>query len=147
MVIIGSIGVQREKANVHHLDTSTLAAIRAPDEASMSDEEGGEELAVSVLRQLGGVEPAVRNSQDGFTCLSCVGGVDPAVPPILVSGKAPDHHLTHKPTDPACDACIRGKMKGPCASVRGHSAGPSSNLVIWSRWIAADFNTRGCNTR
>ena len=38
MVIVGTIGIQKDKAQVHNLDQRNLAAIRAPDESSDADE-------------------------------------------------------------------------------------------------------------
>ena len=111
MVIIGTVGVQREKSDVHHVDIPTMAAIGAPEDASMSDDDDGEEEANMALLQLSGVDPAGSHHSCKLHCGSGMGGVDPAVASALVGAKAPDHRLTHKPTDPACDACIRGKMK------------------------------------
>ena len=111
MVIVGTIGIQKDKAEVHNLNSSTLAVVRAFDESSDTDEDCSEELVETILRRTGGVEPAVRHGRAETACSDCQGGVDPAGPSALVGRRTVGHRLTHKPTDPERESCIRGKMK------------------------------------
>ena len=125
---------------------ANLDLLLSLDEASMSDEESSEELAETVLGQLGGVEPAVRNKQDKPHCPDCSSGVEPAAPSTLVGGKAPDHRFTHKPMDPACDACVRGKMK----NLRKYAGAFNRPLKQFGDLVTMDhcpFMTRECSTR
>ena len=46
MIIVGTIGIQRGKAEVHNLDSRSLTAICAPDEASDTEDEEAEAISV-----------------------------------------------------------------------------------------------------
>ena len=109
MVIIGTISIQKEKAEVPNLNISTLAAVRAPDESSETDEEYNEELAEMALGRSGGVEPAAQNAATETLCSGCLGGADPAEPSALVASRLQDHRLPHKPTDPDARLALEGR--------------------------------------
>ena len=43
MVIVGTTGIQEDRAQAHNLDARSLTAIQAPDESSDTDDEGAED--------------------------------------------------------------------------------------------------------
>ena len=79
MIVVGTIGRQRDKAEVHNPDARNLTATRALDEASGAEDEEAEVVSVvgrataqSKSARQGGVEPTVCSRV-------CVGAVE--VPP------------------------------------------------------------------
>ena len=111
MVVIGAAGIRKDKAQVHSLDINNLAAIRAPDDSSDPDEDGEECQNWADHVDESGVGPTGLSAP----CCSLSGTRhqsegDLTEPTVCVGSVVGDHRLTHKPTDPTCDACLRGKM-------------------------------------
>ena len=46
VIVVGTIGIQRGKAEVHDLDTRSVTATRAPDETSDTEDKGAESNVV-----------------------------------------------------------------------------------------------------
>ena len=77
MVIVRTIGIQKERAQAHNLDIANLAAVRAPDESFGPDEDFMEELAEAACVGEGGVDPAEKSGVCAGVLVGYPSEVDP----------------------------------------------------------------------
>ena len=78
MVILGTIGIQKDKTQVHNLDIANLVAIRALDESSDPDEDYMEELVAAACASGG-----VLTHAGALVCARAPGLVDAGVARVM----------------------------------------------------------------